>query len=487
MDVFGLSASHWKTRGYLGAVSKLAKVILAIFAGLIGALALGLLLLNVYVQSESVQRQIELRLSEALDVPVKIRRTSVTPLGGLTLAGVSVPSKDGGTPLLESQGVTANLRIFSLLRGRIVIDEITLKSPVVVWQQTDGKWELPGPPRPEPAPPPEGVAASTPAGTPPVEEPPASTPAPATVAQGKPATPARIRVEVQRVRVANGNFAFLNEDGQGFARLDGVNVSGSIASGGDLTGDAETAAISFADRYRLRDLKAPFTYRSESLEIPSLSAHLADGTVRGNFQVEPVEEDTPFSMKLDFEDVNLAKLLEEARVTAVHAAGTMSGFIEIEGKVRRRKDLQGRGSISIQNGQLDQYPLLQMIGRALRVDELDQMKLSTAEIRYTIVKGDILIDSMVLKSQNIQLDAKGKVERDNDLKLEARLTLTQNITRQLPEFIEDNFAQVDGSDRRFLDFEIRGTVEKPKTNLVELALGRQLKQEAMDLIKSLWK
>lgn len=478
-----IRASHWEARGYLGHVSKLAKVILALFGGAIGVSALGLLLLNMYVQSTSVQHRIELELSKALDVPVEIRRTSVSPLGGLTLAGVTIPAKKQEKPLLISQGVSANLRLLSLLAGRILIDEIALESPVVYWQQDDGKWKLPSRLKEEPIPVSQGVAAVTPAET--------ETPAPAATLEPlesvEHARKDNIRVEVQRLRISDGKFDFLNEDGTGFARLEGVNVMGIISAKGDIAGEADTAQVTFVDRYVFTELKAPFTYQADALEIPSLTARMSDGTVRGKFLMEPVKEGTPLEMKLDFEDVNLTKLLVSAGVTSVRAAGTMNGFFELEGRARKRKDMAGRGSISVQNGQLDQYPLLQMIGRALRVDELDQMKLTTAEIRYTIDSGNIMVDSLVLKSQNIQVDAKGKIDRDNDLKLDARLILSQAITRQLPEFIEDNFAQVEGSDRRYLDFEIRGTVEKPKTNLVELALGRQLKKEAMDLIKSLWK
>jgi hypothetical protein len=76
------------------------------------------------------------------------------------------------------------------------------------------------------------------------------------------------------------------------------------------------------------------------------------------------------------------------------------------------------------------------------------------------------------------------VEFDGDLNLEARLAINRKISVQLPGFILSNFKPLENSDLFCVDFSIHGTLSKPRTNLVERVLGREIKQKAVDIFRS---
>lgn len=57
----------------------------------------------------------------------------------VTLRNVRVASSDGGTPLLESTRISARPKIFGLLAGKVVIDEIEVQQPKVRVVLRDGK------------------------------------------------------------------------------------------------------------------------------------------------------------------------------------------------------------------------------------------------------------------------------------------------------------------------------------------------------------
>src|SRR5215468_12739543 len=115
--------------------------------GALIALAAGLLLgVNMYVQSQGAQAKIQQELSRTLGVPLKIRSMSVTPWSGLELSGITIPQtiSVGPKDFLEARTFRLPIRFLSLFSRRLVIKEVSLVGPRVVWpQNTQGKWRLP--------------------------------------------------------------------------------------------------------------------------------------------------------------------------------------------------------------------------------------------------------------------------------------------------------------------------------------------------------
>src|SRR6187549_4296065 len=113
---------------------------------LIGLGAVVLLGVNLYVQSQGAQAKIQQELTRSLGVPLKIRSMSVTPWGGLELSGITIPQTVAVGPkdFLEARTFRLRVRFLSLFSRRLVIKEVSLIRPRVVWPQNpEGKWRLP--------------------------------------------------------------------------------------------------------------------------------------------------------------------------------------------------------------------------------------------------------------------------------------------------------------------------------------------------------
>ena len=113
---------------------------------LIGLGAVVLLGVNLYVQSQGAQAKIQQELTRSLGVPLKIRSMSVTPWGGLELSGITIPQivTVGPKDFLKARTFRLRVRFLSLFSRRLVIKEVSLVAPRVVWpQNTEGKWRLP--------------------------------------------------------------------------------------------------------------------------------------------------------------------------------------------------------------------------------------------------------------------------------------------------------------------------------------------------------
>ena len=194
-----------------------------------GALAFaGVLLLgvNLYVQSQGTHYRIQQELSQRLGTPLTLRRISVTPWGGLKLNGIKIPQDHGGVSgdFLRAETFQLRVQFWSLFSDRLVIRQVSLVKPEVIWAQNSaGKWRLPSlPPEKEVASLPPQASAAFPARSlspsipsPPAVVEPASSPnenRTAAAADTQPFTP-----EVRRVRLRDGKFLFLDSAGRALA------------------------------------------------------------------------------------------------------------------------------------------------------------------------------------------------------------------------------------------------------------------------------
>src|SRR4051812_50078768 len=99
-----------------------------------------------YVQSRGTQARIQHELSQRLGTTIQIQRISVTPWAGLKLTGITIPQSQAGvTPaFLSAKTFRLRIRLASLFAQQLVIKEVSLINPEVIWaQNSDGKWRVP--------------------------------------------------------------------------------------------------------------------------------------------------------------------------------------------------------------------------------------------------------------------------------------------------------------------------------------------------------
>src|ERR671925_2069152 len=125
---------------------KLRQLVVIVLGALIALGAVLLLGVNLYVQSQGAQAKIQQELIRSLGVPLKIRSMSVTPWGGLELSGITIPQTSSVSPkhFLQARTFQLRVRFLSLFSHRLVIKDVSLIDPKVVWlQDAEGKWRLP--------------------------------------------------------------------------------------------------------------------------------------------------------------------------------------------------------------------------------------------------------------------------------------------------------------------------------------------------------
>ncbi|HZE13962.1 MAG TPA: AsmA-like C-terminal region-containing protein, partial [Chthoniobacterales bacterium] len=404
----------------------------------------------------------------------------VTPWWGLKLTGITIPqSQPGVSPdFLTAKTFRLRIRFSSLFSGHLVIKEISLVNPEIVWaQNADGKWRVPS--VPPPIAPPKTAAVETPVAAPPASEqslgePTVSSPPPPVAVQTEnksaPYTP-----EIEGVNVIRARFRFLDQKSKSVATFEGVDFRSSFRSATELSGNITIAKTSLRDRFFLQEFHSPLRYNPNELDFSGITARAGDGRIAGRFLMQPQAQDSPFTVSIQFADVQADKIVTEAGGAPGMITGKLEGHLDANGKTADPNALAGAGEIILRDGQVRQYSLLSALGQLLQIQELQQLRLDQALVKYHIDPGVVTIDQLVFRSENIRLTATGTVSFDGKLQLESQLAVNEKIRSQLFRAIRDNFKPIDEAGYTALNFQVGGTVGRPKTNLMDKLIGRDLK------------
>jgi type II secretion system protein N len=475
-------------------VKKLRRVLLVGLGAILGVAILILLGVNLYVQSQGTQARIQQELSQRLGTTLRVRRISVTPWAGLKLSGITIPQSQPGVAANFLTAKTFQLRIKfrSLFSQRLVIKEISLINPDVVWaQNADGKWRLPSlPPEPAIALPeklqPAGPLPTAPAQTASIpvvekkEEAPAVTPL---VAVSEPAAAAAIETEpstgftpeIQRVNLVGGRFLFLDEKLKNVAMFDQVRFRSNFRTADDLRGEISIGKTSLRDRFFLEQLQSPLRYAPDELDFSQITAQAGGGEITGRFTLLPQTEDSPFTASVKFRGVQADRIVSDAGGAPGMITGRLEGYLDANGTTADQNALAGRGEIILRDGRVQQYSLLVALGQLLQIEELRQLQLDQAQLKFHLSPAVVTIDELILRSKNIRLSAAGTVSFDGKLHLESQLAVNERMRSQLFQAIRGNFKPSDEPGFFAVSFQVSGTVGRPKTNLMDKLIGRDLK------------
>ncbi|CAN5237284.1 hypothetical protein BH20VER2_BH20VER2_12420 [soil metagenome] len=460
-------------------MKKATRLTLIVAGVLLGLGIVALLAVNLYVQSQSTQARIQHELSQRLGTPLHIQRISVTPWWGLKLTGITMPQEDGSveSAFLRADTFRLRVRVASLFARRLVITEVSLINPKVVWAQNeDGKWRLPASLRLEeeaPAAEPERLPGSPEIAAAPVSPEPA--PDSALVPPEPEEDPARFTPEVRRVNLTNGSFRFLDANRNPVATFEGVRFRSDFRDATAVRGNASIAKTALRNRFYLESLQSPIKYDPTELEFSDIRARAAGGEITGRFKMNPLEADSPFQVTVKFRELHADQIVTDAGGPVGMVEGQIEGHLEAFGNTADPNALRGAGEIVLRDGQLRQYSLLVALGQLLRIDELKQLHFDQAHVKYRIEPGVVTIDELLLTSPNIRLSATGTVHFNGRLRLESQLAINERIREQLFRPVRENFLLIGEPGYAAVNFQISGTLERPRTNLVDKIVGPELR------------
>jgi type II secretion system protein N len=425
---------------------------------------IGLLGINLYIQSPGVQRDLRDSFSESLGLPLEVFRITFTPWDGLTFQDVTVG--DSETPILKAGNLKVRCDYLALLRRKIIVREIVLRHvdlrvPLGAMKET---MEL------------SKRSAASPTANP--EQPVGSTPAetvhPSKSLSIRDTLTRKFWVEIQKFKLKDATIAIVRPDGATAAAIYGLDCSLNFQHGNYL-GRVHADNAMIGETISLDDIGSPVRFSGGSLALEDVCARISGGDLNGTFTVNFSNGNLPYRLELKASGIDVNEVTNRTSSFLDRAHGTLEGSFELTGDGRDSSQAAGVGTLEIKSGYLDQYPMLQEIGRWTQIDELQRIDLEEADSNFRVVGSRVQVDSVRLISKNCRINLAGTVENSQRLDLKGRLTITQFLSQKIPNELEDNFVNADDGRSRYLDFEVSGSIQKPETNLFERIIGDKRK------------
>jgi hypothetical protein len=273
----------------------------------------------------------------------------------------------------------------------------------------------------------------------------------------------------------HGRFRFLDEKLKDVATFDDVQFHSDFRTATGLRGEISIEKSSLRDRFFLEQLQSPLRYAPDELDLSQITAHAGGGEITGRFTLLPQTENSPFTVSVKFHDIQADRIVADAGGARGMITGRLEGHLDATGTIADENALSGAGEIILRDGQVQQYSLLVALGQLLQIEELRQLHFDQAQVKYHINPGEITIDELLFRSKNIRLSATGTVSFEGKLQLESQLAVSEGMRGQLFRAIRENFQATDEPGYFAVSFQVSGTVGRPKTNLMDKLIGRDLK------------
>jgi len=286
--------------------------------------------------------------------------------------------------------------------------------------------------------------------------------------------PKNFWVEIRKFRIKQSAIFLMAPDNTPAVALRDVDSS-LLLHKGEYLGKLHISGVALSDSFNLEDASSMIRCSSRSIDFSDLTASISGGDIHGHFHVDLTQPDRPYQLNLEVARVNVNEVMNHAGGILDRAHGTLEGKFELSGSFKDASQAVGNGNLEVKEGYLDQYPVLQEIGRWTQIDELQRLRLEQAVSKFSVQGQIIKVDSVQLISKNCQVDIWGAIDTGQRLALNGRLTISQFLSQKIPNELEENFQPASDEHSRFLDFQITGTLAKPQTDLFERLVGDRTK------------
>lgn len=436
-------------------MKRLRKILLVVAILMVVIVAAGGWSLNRWMQTPGGHARLEKEISDAIRMPLKAGKFSFSSWSGMTAEGISVPAADGH--FFEAQSLSASHSFSSLVRGRIVLGDVRIIRPRVrLIAGPDGKWRLPEPPAKAPAGATIAVAAPAPAGT------------PAATSQATPPKPRkRIGVSIGKIVIENASAELIDRQ-----RLPVVTVTGLNAKFRDVSEDSSSGEFSvesiIAPSYgSIGNLAGNAGHQGPTFTARNLSANVCNGRVTGEITFGT---GSPANASLALENVNIGLLGKEIRTRTHNASGMVSGDIHLSGFDADIKAMTGQGSLVLKSGRCDEIELVRQIGQILQFAVLAGFEVQDTTAQFRVASERIYLSPLDVSLHPLGISVTGSVGFDETVALVGTLRAPADFV-QRTGLVSGQFSAPDATGRQSVQFDIHGTLDKPKQNLAAQLTG----------------
>ncbi len=276
----------------------------------------------------------------------------------------------------------------------------------------------------------------------------------------------------KRVQVSNAGVDWMKANGSVRTQLEGIEIKFEGTRSGDGVGEVRVQRGVWQEFLVVDSLEAKISIKGDLLSVSDFSANCGGGRLGGDASLE-FDASAPFKMKVSAEGVDLDTMSRE--LPSLRISGKAEASLELEGHLGEQWTWVGLGEITVEDGMFKGLALLQMLGQVFQVQELVNLKARKAHSKIRIARRTVALEGLHIDAGDVQLSAPGEVDFKRALSLQARISLPDHMIKgKALQLFDKRFSPPDADGRRSLAFQVSGSLDKPRTDLVEKLVGDNL-------------
>jgi hypothetical protein len=255
-------------------------------------------------------------------------------------------------------------------------------------------------------------------------------------------------------------------------------------------------------RFHANHVRGVATYDSPVLLVDSLTMQTMDGTLKGDLgMAQDPAGDIAVNVHASLYNLDIKNLFYsfnnfgQSQITDEHIKGSISGRSAFSADFDstfsiRKESILSENSISIQHGELNSFSPILALSRFIEVEELENIRFENLENNILIKEGQVIIPSMDIHTNALNMAASGVHEFNNHYDYRLRLKLSELLYSKARRSRNSEFIIAeDESDTRVLFLKITNDgsgaeVEMDREKTAE-KIRSDLNQEKTELKKVL--
>jgi len=255
-------------------------------------------------------------------------------------------------------------------------------------------------------------------------------------------------------------------------------------------------------RFEASHVRGVATYDSPILLVDSLTMQTMDGTLTGDYGVAQDQMGDIFvNVNSTLYNLDIKKLFYsfknfgQEQITAENLKGTISGNCMFSASFDstftiRKESILSENNVSIQDGELNSFSPILALSRFIEVEELENIQFETLENNILIKEGKVIIPSMEIHTNALNMSASGIHEFNNNYDYRLKLKLSELLYSKARGARNNEFdIAADDSDTRVLFLKVYNDgsgsqVEMDREKTAE-KIRNDLNQEKTELKKIL--
>ena len=255
-------------------------------------------------------------------------------------------------------------------------------------------------------------------------------------------------------------------------------------------------------RFNASHVRGVATYDSPVLMVDSLTMQTMDGTLTGDYKVAQDQMGDIFvNVNSTLYNLDIKRLFYsfnnfgQDQITDEHLKGTISGKCIFSADFDsafsiRKESILSENSVSIKEGELNSFSPILALSRFIEVEELKNIQFETLENNILIKEGQVIIPSMEIHTNALNMSASGIHEFNNHYDYRLKLKLSELLYSKARGARNSEFIIAeDDSDTRVLFLKVYNDgsgaqVERDREKTAE-KIRNDLNQEKIELKKIL--